>query len=684
MILVTTGEASEGAFQQAIVFADQLTAAGFAAVIDGVHIPQSASASTIFQGFPYLRDIESAELTHVIVLGLDAEDLGHLDRLRRLELSPSVQVIGFGNFETPGQETDAMAQLSYASGGSPKLINLHELPDIQAGRSICPCFGVDVTGAAPAFLRAQPTVAIVIDDLEPRSAISDLQNLISSRKFTALAYMSGKDKTRWLNNCPPGDHIYQYSEVTPATMAKMSKVLVLTSSIEKNQIAKCLLNNQLVSGGAIIDATVDGLFEAAGLPVQRGPSDLAYLPAYLDQMILPNLEGISQATRSASITLGISLTEYLSDLPKCEDTPDQSPAPSIKFMPTNGHGLGHAQRCVLIGEALKEQAQDASFLAFPSCLPMITKGGFDATPLLPRSELHKDSAANDLANFARIRASMEARDVFIFDGGYVFDSVYRTIVERDLKAIWLRRGLWPRGQDNTRTLDREKYFTRVIEPLEAFDALNSNLSSGSHIHKVGPITRQVTATPKSKEQLFAALRKQFDMPFEKLVVTMLGSGVLHDLSANVQTVCSAVEHDPTCLNLIVVWPSAVVPAQRYAWNQSKVVKTMRAGWLAAHADFVVSAVGYNSFHEAMYNSVPAIFVPQVDTMLDDQEARAEAATDKGLASLILPSQLSQLDREVRQFLNRGKADEIREAFKSHEFPELGNAKAAKLIGELVE
>jgi len=260
------------------------------------------------------------------------------------------------------------------------------------------------------------------------------------------------------------------------------------------------------------------------------------------------------------MTLGISLSEHLPDLPKEEPKAAQNEEPKIQFMPTNGHGLGHAQRCVLIGEDLRQQGQDAEFLAFPSCLPMINKAGFEATPLLPRSKLHKDSAANDLANYARLRTALSHRDVFIFDGGYVFDSVYRTILEKNLKAVWLRRGLWPRGQDNTQILDRQKYFNRVIE----------------------------------KEQLFSALRDQFNVPFEKLVVTMLGSGVLHDLSANVQTVCNAVEQDRTCLNLIVVWPSAVVPAQRYAWTQSRVVKTMRAGWLAAHADFVVSAVGYNS------------------------------------------------------------------------------------------
>jgi len=61
---------------------------------------------------------------------------------------------------------------------------------------------------------------------------------------------------------------------------------------------------------------------------------------------------------------------------------------------------------------------------------------------------------------------------------------------------------------------------------------------------------------------------------------MLGSGVVHDMSANIQTICNAVEHRSDCLNLIVVWPSSIVPPERYSWGRSKVVQTMNASWLA--------------------------------------------------------------------------------------------------------
>jgi len=214
---------------------------------------------------------------------------------------------------------------------------------------------------------------------------------------------------------------------------------------------------------------------------------------FLDETILPNLDGIKEATKTTSGSSEIGIEQILEDLPMQADKKSTSPAKAsqVHFMPTNGIGLGHAQRCVLVAEELSKQSVDPSFFAFPSCLPMINRAGFAGTPLIQRSELHEDSAANDLANYARLRSRMNEGDVFVFDGGYIFDSVTRSILDRKLSSVWIRRGLWRAGQDNRIPLDREKFFARIIAPQEAMNDLNGNLSNGTHIHAVGPIVRKV-------------------------------------------------------------------------------------------------------------------------------------------------------------------------------------------------
>ena len=48
-------------------------------------------------------------------------------------------------------------------------------------------------------------------------------------------------------------------------------------------------------------------------------------------------------------------------------------------------------------------------------------------------------------------------------------------------------------------------------------------------------------------------------------------------------------------------------------------------------DLAVSASGYNSFHELLRFGIPTLFIPNRNTALDDQRARARFAADTGLA-----------------------------------------------------
>src|SRR6185503_7057504 len=79
-------------------------------------------------------------------------------------------------------------------------------------------------------------------------------------------------------------------------------------------------------------------------------------------------------------------------------------AGGLVFMPTNGVGLGHAQRCTLIARALAPGRPRPVFAAFPSCAALVKAQGFDVMPLVGRSRLHAQSHEHDLANCLRLRA----------------------------------------------------------------------------------------------------------------------------------------------------------------------------------------------------------------------------------------------------------------------------------------
>ena len=72
-------------------------------------------------------------------------------------------------------------------------------------------------------------------------------------------------------------------------------------------------------------------------------------------------------------------------------------------------------------------------------------------------------------------------------------------------------------------------------------------------------------------------------------------------------------------------------------------------------DLAVSASGYNSFHELLRFGIPTLFIPNQDTALDDQEARARFASDKGLAHMLERVSVAAAAGPLEDLLQRGEA-----------------------------
>jgi len=321
------------------------------------------------------------------------------------------------------------------------------------------------------------------------------------------------------------------------------------------------------------------------------------------------------------------------------------------------------------------------FAAFPSCISMITAAGYPCQPLVQRSPDHTEDYANDIVNYLRLSRSLKPGDRLVFDGGFVFDSVYRTIMENDISAVWLRRGLWQPGQTVRAKLDREMAFDAVIVPDEAFPELNTDLTFSSTVRHVGPVVEVTNSTAKARKSRLQRVLRQFGRPAGRLVVTMLGAGVAADRTAQLQALAAKFERRDDYLHLVVIWPGARVAPGLFCWKNTHVVRTRRALQLAEIADFVISAVGYNSFHELLYNHIPAIFIPQKAEFMDDQERRARAASERGLGQTVLAHELVMLERHVTEFLDGSATDDIRKLFKSADLPARGVKDAADLISK---
>lgn len=680
MIFCDTASGKADAFDDLVVFLHQLHTAGIPARTGFGSVTDGIGRNHQFDVAPFLGHDRLEPGETLLMIGAHELDDAKLVALRRTGVDTSTLAYAIGSFTTPQARIGTTAKLSYVLGQDPVVHTLTGPVDTTPTR--CPLLGV----ATPRTPRERPTVLVIAPNLTDVHEARSLLSLAVSRAFRILILTDGKSKQAWHATHGTTIPVYHYAESLPASLAALVDVCVTFAKPSKNYRMQSLLANIAAQGGALIDCTHSHAHTLLHDVFIAGPRDLGALGPFLTGTILPVLDTIAHEVRASSFVHATQPSQALAflgaKLPQpALHTQPKTTAPHVVFVPTNGIGLGHAQRTSLIANAM-DPAQRPVFAAFPSCMQMLHNYGFDAMPLVGRSPLHAQEHENDLVNYNRLRALTRGASTLVFDGGYVFDSITRSIQDNNLRGVWIRRGLWQGTQDNSIALDREKVFQRVIVPLEAFDELNQRYSRGSHLHEVGPIVQRTVLSPEERATLRARLTQRTGVTFDKLVVTMLGGGVAADRKAQLAAICAMMERRPNTLNLIVVWPTATVEAGWFSWRNTRVVQTHHASALVAAADLFVTATGYNSFHEAVYNQVPAIFVPQMAAMMDDQRARAMAAVERGCASIVEPHEMLTLQTLVRAHLDEGHDEIVRTNLAALTLPEPGNAHAARIIEEL--
>ena len=658
------------------VFVSQAAAAGFSPRIHVGSVPPGLSRNVQFDLAPYLIDQPPAAGDRVLLLAAHSLTDEKLVALRRLS-GEAVNCTAFGTFPSRQEAIGLRAKLSYVFGREPELCDLSGDGAWNGAKSSGPVFGVPRHGE----MQSRPRLLLVEPDLtDPREA-AGIVALALSRRLQVAILTDGRAKRDWQTTRGTDVPVFHYGEILPADLAERVDVCATFAALDGNYRLQCLVANLSRSGVPLLDATPDHALAAASELFVRAPVSVATLGPFLEAEILPNLTELGRRTADSRGAARLAPGAVLPDLGPPAPRAPKAPGASLTFVPTNGVGLGHAQRCALVASEIEAEARPV-FAAFPSCVRLLQSYGFDVMPLIGRSGFHQQSFENDLANYVRLRALTAGGRTLVFDGGYVFDSIYRTILENRLRGVWIRRGLWQTGQDNSVALDREKVFSRVIVPLEAFAELNTSYSRGDHVREVGPVVRQAALSAEDRVALRAALAERYGVQFEQLVVSLLGGGVAADRSAQIQTLCGLMEPRSGVLHLVVVWPGGRQEPGWFGWRRTRVVRTERAGILLAAADLCVGAAGYNLFHEVLYNRTPAIFLPQTGAFMDDQRARARAASERDLASVVEPTELVRLERELARYLSRGETEAAAGRLAKIDLPEPGNRAAAREIEEV--
>jgi hypothetical protein len=366
----------------------------------------------------------------------------------------------------------------------------------------------------------------------------------------------------------------------------------------------------------------------------------------------------------------------------------RSPAPSraakrrvrtALFFTSNGIGLGHLTRTLAIAKRCPPGIEPV-FVTLSQGARLLEEAGF-TTEYLPfhaylGAEVNRwnHHLAAELGEMARFYDPA----VILFDGNTPYSGLVRTIEAASRAwSVWVRRGFWRPGT-GTAALERERTFDAVVEPEDLADILDQ-----------GPTTRHRGRTLRvppirllDRADLLprAAARRELGLPGTgTCVLLQLGAGNNFDFAAVQERI---VAHLSATAGVTLA--ALESPISHDAPGMPEAVRLLRAFPASRyiHAfDFVVSAAGYNSYHELLLSATPALFVPNEHPMMDDQRARADHADRMGWSLSLRAADIYRVAEQVARLLDPDEREAMRRRMEP--LPQgNGAAEAAAIVAEM--
>jgi predicted glycosyltransferase len=103
--------------------------------------------------------------------------------------------------------------------------------------------------------------------------------------------------------------------------------------------------------------------------------------------------------------------------------------------------------------------------------------------------------------------------------------------------------------------------------------------------------------------------------------------------------------------------------------------------VSSAVDVMITGAGYNSFHECLFGSIPAVFVPNEAPELDDQLLRARFAATAGMALYLRGSDIDRVPAVLSTALQADARRTMRKRMASLRF-ENGAHTAVALLTQL--
>ncbi len=354
----------------------------------------------------------------------------------------------------------------------------------------------------------------------------------------------------------------------------------------------------------------------------------------------------------------------------------------VLFVGTNGAGLGHLTRLMAMAKRAPEFIEPI-FFTLSQGLPVIRQEGFFAEYMPSRGYLGVRTNPLDWNdNFGeRLYEIISTYDpsVIVFDGTLPYQGLVN-VAEMDTrrKFVWNRRAMW-QADKGARNLKRAGAFDLVIEPGEFAAEADEGMTVG--LRNFALCVEPILYLDPSEVLDRETAREALGLEQEKTtILVQMGAGNINDISSPVSLITRRFTREP---EVEVAVLSSVIADQEMKLPEN--IRSVRGYPISKYYrafDVVVSAAGYNSYHELIGFGIPAIFVPNLDTALDSQLIRARYAEQVGAGVCLERVEPQGLERAAAQVLDPDKREDMRVTCRRL-WPGNGAQDAMNAIAELV-
>lgn len=337
--------------------------------------------------------------------------------------------------------------------------------------------------------------------------------------------------------------------------------------------------------------------------------------------------------------------------------PAKTGTPTMVVAVPNGIGLGHVTRMMSISmELQRAKGFRVVFWCFSRAAAIVQAAGFEV--ILRQTFGHINAHPPDWrmwerVEFAKLLADIKP-DIVSYDGGS-FDKFLINAMKTPgcgkSAVLWVRRGMMSPDTPES-TLNPEQYSDLVLEPGDlAVDAdvgptRNGKAEFQGFCEKL--FVPSVTLRPYLSDYSRNEARKRLGLKrWGRYCLMSLGGAF-----GNWDELLWNVTENAKLNGVKLVWAQSPLAAPPVASDEKTLIRQIYPlGPYLSAFDGVISATGYNSFHELLIGyDKPVLLAPTNRDRIDDQIARARYADEQGWCDVLYPTRPEDQPATIARFM----------------------------------